>query len=208
MTVPAQHIHIGRPQRAQQHLVPHRSAIHEQELRHSRTTRIGRQGRIAGKMEPIPLRVDRQGVLSKLLAQNRTQATVQCIKHVTSFGIRAERHTAVATGHVRQSEGDKGFGHGEALDHICDRLIFSAICAQEFQTRRCGVKQIAQFNHSTFRQGCRFHRRHRAASDLDFSGFALRPACYGQPTHGAQRRQSFPPKPKTVDVQQVRAIDL
>ena len=72
---------------------------------------------------------------------------MQGIEQIATFGIGAKQLAAGAIAGIGQGKADKGLGHGKALDRIGHSLCFGAIGAHEFQPRRRGVKQIAQFNH-------------------------------------------------------------
>ena len=149
MSVARQHIHIGGAQGAQQHLVTHRASVHEQELCNRRAARIGRQRRIACQMKAFALGVNAQGVFGKILAQYAAQPPMQGVKQIAGFGVGAEHGAIVALGCVAQNKGDKGFRHRQPFNHICHGLRLCPVCAQKLQSRGCGVKHIAQFNHGT-----------------------------------------------------------
>ena len=128
MTVARQHIHIGGSQRPDQEFVADGAAIDEQELRHSRAARIGRQACVSGQANALTLRINGQRVFGELPAEDRGEPPAQGVEQIAGFGVRAERD-ALTVCDIFQREANGGLCHGQPFDHIVDRLHLRAVRA-------------------------------------------------------------------------------
>ena len=148
MAIPAQEIRIRPAQCARQLLVPHRTSVHEQELRHSRAPTIGRQRGETGHGDALPLRIDLDRIGTEITAQNGFHTG----RRFTPFR-RIDHAPLTPARHIAQRNGDGWGREAQPLDHLGNRLQFGAIGTQKLQSGRRGVKQVAHLDHRAAAQG-------------------------------------------------------
>ena len=170
-----QRIGIGRANGGQDLFVLDRAAIYERILRQRIRLVPRRQPDVTGKADLFASGVKRNCVGGKFITQHlgdSCQPVLAGRRKIQGRTIRAGKRKA----HGRE-------GDGYAPDDFGDRCGFRAIGFEEFQSRWCGKKQIADFNGGA-RVGRRRSERHRnAASQRDFIGVrhVLRAGSDGQP---------------------------
>ena len=210
MAIARKEVHVSAAQSTDENFVPHRAAVHKQELRNRSTTGISRKCRVTSQVKAIAFCINRHCVICKFAAKNVCKAAMQCIKHITSLRICAKRHpTFTAARHIAQGKTDEGFGHSKALYDVTNCLHLGAVRPHEFQSCWRSIKQILQRNDGTTRQCSRLYTAHLAAADFDFSGIkTFRARSDRQTSYRPKRRKRFTAKPERVNVQKVGAINL
>ena len=114
----------------------------------------GRQAGEAPEPDALAFGLDLQGVVAKFTAQNLGQPRQRPLA-IGRTGLMVETAQAFAAerkAHIRM-------GHGQPLDHIGHRLRLGARAFEEFEPRRRGGEQVADFDPASLRQRGRRRRR-------------------------------------------------
>ena len=162
MSVRRQVIHIGRSQRALQQPVADRAAVDIEILRQRVGAMVGRQPCETRQANGFALGIDFERIVAEVIAQNLSDARQQ--------SLRANRTGRIFQGCqivAGQRKAHLRMRHGQALDHIGDRLRFGAIALEEFQACRCRSKEIAHVDARAALMGRRRDRVLAALVDTD-----------------------------------------
>ena len=130
-------IHISAAHRAMQQFVPHRTPVDEQELRLRVGTVEGWQSGKAMQGKTLALRQNRQGVLSKFLAQNLGKPFQQ-----PGLAFRASRPVKASDAVAAKAKAHILMRHRQPFDDFSHGLRFRPVGFEEFQPRWRRGKQI------------------------------------------------------------------
>ena len=170
MAVARQVIRIGAAQRAEQQLVAHRASVDEEILPERVGARERRQRGEAFDHKAFAAGADFNRIGAKLRAEDVGEPR-QLAGRSRQGGGPGHRRAFLA----REREGDVGPAHGETAHHVAHRFRLGAVGLQEFQPRRCRVKQIAQLHPRAVIERGGLHRRLHAAIHAQFPGMRLGP---------------------------------
>ncbi len=204
MTAGMQKVGVAAAQRAEQHLVAHRAAVHEEILGERVAARESRQADQAFEPHAFAFRLHRHHVGARLAAHDiRQPRSEPFAAHVA----RGELQLAVlgdnGEGNIgtRQREPTHGFDHGGG---------FGALGFQELQARGRREEKIAHLDARTFRERSRAQRRLIPAIHTHFERIfgTARAADDGKMRDRADGRQRLAAKAERRNVQQIVAVEL
>ena len=172
VAISTQKIGISPTQSSNQKFVSYRALVHKEKLCHSRTTRICRKSRVASQCNPLTFRIDCQRILGKITAHNLRQTSVQSFEKVAclSFNAKLNLRLAIAR-HIGQTKAHIRLGHCQPLHNLGYCLHFCAVRAHKFQTSRCRIENITQFNAGSACQSRWLHSAHISTRDLNTRAF-------------------------------------
>ena len=159
--VAEQEVRISRPHRAKQHLVAHRPAVDEIELKEAVGARKRRQPREARDHDAVPRQPQGHGVGGEVVAHHLRQPRRQRAGAVLR---RPVQRVAIAAlddkMHLRA-------GHGEPPQYVGDGGRFRPFGFEEFEPRRHGGKKLPDLNYGPLVHRLWYRPAFGAPADLE-----------------------------------------
>jgi hypothetical protein len=154
VAVVRQHVAIGAAHRPQQQAVAYRATVDEQELFLRGADVVGGQTGIAGQAQALAVDIHRHRVGGEVAAQQGAQAGEAGVEQIAAFGRQGQAFPPV----VGEGKPHLRVRHRQTLHRVQGVGGLGARAFQEFQTRRSGEEQVADFDAGAGRMGGGFGR--------------------------------------------------